>query len=704
MGLALLVSLGLGSWAYGQCSNGAGSGDLDEGETCLVDLDEDTVSGGCNSTPPAFVTLSIGDFANGGFVDICGNGSGYNVNATCSVDADCDPGETCVDGECNGGDEPSVGRRDTDWYLIPQAVLADYDTNVGDDNGVVQVNSTFLNSLFNTVTFVIGITDPTGTCDAEVLTSTGCNALGGETCVVDADCPSGTCAAGTCTAENLTATETLIIADWPDGVVVFASSGECDGSSLGAPTCDTGNNDYILRIAFSEAPTACSPDAPSVGPCNEPNPAGRPGCEDPQCCWLVCQELPLCCSFAQGWDQGCADIAIDIGCAPDLGSPIFMATGPDDEQAVDGYLRVKADPFGSFATATFGGTDGGGDLYNPAGDDAGGFGPAEASFSNGYYFFIAATNQRQILANNTDWQDSIGTPDDGDVEREITQVNLETDNDGDGITDQLNSQFRLTGPGLDLTFDVEQRVANPEAAIATLTQTYTITNGLANPITFDMNRQFDGDFVWLASGATDDSTGTGTNGTPSHVWVFMQEVATAATAVTHSAAVGPGGFGAEYCGAKQFVNPSGDPPDPDCPDYAFGSDTQEWEAYGLPDCWVNHIALVGYNINGTSGDAVGADDVHTVLVQTVTVPGSGSATMEILQTYGQQTPYGLVGPPPCPCDCQTDPNGSVDVQDFLALLAQWGGPGTCDCDSPPDGVVDVQDFLAILATWGPCPE
>jgi hypothetical protein len=60
-------------------------------------------------------------------------------------------------------------------------------------------------------------------------------------------------------------------------------------------------------------------------------------------------------------------------------------------------------------------------------------------------------------------------------------------------------------------------------------------------------------------------------------------------------------------------------------------------------------------------------------------------------------------PPPCPCDCQIVPNGEVDVSDFLALLAQWGGPGPCDCEDPPDGVVDVGDFLAILAVWGSCP-
>jgi hypothetical protein len=60
-------------------------------------------------------------------------------------------------------------------------------------------------------------------------------------------------------------------------------------------------------------------------------------------------------------------------------------------------------------------------------------------------------------------------------------------------------------------------------------------------------------------------------------------------------------------------------------------------------------------------------------------------------------------PRPCPCDCEVTPDGTVDVGDFLMLLAQWGTPGTCDCEDPPDGVVDVGDFLAILAAWGSCP-
>jgi hypothetical protein len=57
------------------------------------------------------------------------------------------------------------------------------------------------------------------------------------------------------------------------------------------------------------------------------------------------------------------------------------------------------------------------------------------------------------------------------------------------------------------------------------------------------------------------------------------------------------------------------------------------------------------------------------------------------------------------CECDWDLNGdsTVNVVDFLDLLAAWGThPG-----GPPDfdgnGEVDVADFLQMLAHWGPCP-
>ncbi len=55
---------------------------------------------------------------------------------------------------------------------------------------------------------------------------------------------------------------------------------------------------------------------------------------------------------------------------------------------------------------------------------------------------------------------------------------------------------------------------------------------------------------------------------------------------------------------------------------------------------------------------------------------------------------------PCPWDCTQTGDGNVGIVDFLALIAQWGGPGTCDIDG---GGVGITDFLELLANWGPCP-
>ncbi len=55
-------------------------------------------------------------------------------------------------------------------------------------------------------------------------------------------------------------------------------------------------------------------------------------------------------------------------------------------------------------------------------------------------------------------------------------------------------------------------------------------------------------------------------------------------------------------------------------------------------------------------------------------------------------------PEPSPRDCDGD--GQVGITDLLALLSQWGGPGSCDIDG--NGTVDILDLLALLANWGPC--
>jgi hypothetical protein len=57
-------------------------------------------------------------------------------------------------------------------------------------------------------------------------------------------------------------------------------------------------------------------------------------------------------------------------------------------------------------------------------------------------------------------------------------------------------------------------------------------------------------------------------------------------------------------------------------------------------------------------------------------------------------------PAPCPWDCGGDNDNAVGIVDFLALLGQWGQPGTCDFDG---GGVGITDFLEMLGMWGACP-
>jgi hypothetical protein len=55
----------------------------------------------------------------------------------------------------------------------------------------------------------------------------------------------------------------------------------------------------------------------------------------------------------------------------------------------------------------------------------------------------------------------------------------------------------------------------------------------------------------------------------------------------------------------------------------------------------------------------------------------------------------------CPWDL--DGSGTVDVVDFLALLAVWGTNPGGPPDFDGDGVVAISDFLLLLGNWGVCP-
>lgn len=59
-------------------------------------------------------------------------------------------------------------------------------------------------------------------------------------------------------------------------------------------------------------------------------------------------------------------------------------------------------------------------------------------------------------------------------------------------------------------------------------------------------------------------------------------------------------------------------------------------------------------------------------------------------------------PEPVTCPADVMPDGTVNIQDLLLVIASWGGSGP-DGDADADGIVDVADLLLIISSWGPCP-
>ncbi len=57
-------------------------------------------------------------------------------------------------------------------------------------------------------------------------------------------------------------------------------------------------------------------------------------------------------------------------------------------------------------------------------------------------------------------------------------------------------------------------------------------------------------------------------------------------------------------------------------------------------------------------------------------------------------------PPRCVGDIAC--NGTVDVQDLVELLEDWGPCPGCISDLDQDAFVGIRDLLGLLGSWGPC--
>jgi hypothetical protein len=138
-------------------------------------------------------------------------------------------------------------------------------------------------------------------------------------------------------------------------------------------------------------------------------------------------------------------------------------------------------------------------------------------------------------------------------------------------------------------------------------------------------------------------------------------------------------------------------------DGANGPDLAVANGGNYPD-WNDDVAVLLNQGDGTFAAAVSyRAGEHPRYVAVGDLDGAGGPELAVADPSSDEVfvLLNLCPDEPCPWDCQSEPNGQVDVGDFLALLAQWGQVGApCDFDG---GGVAVTDFLLLLAHWGPCP-
>ncbi|MDG2292400.1 MAG: S8 family serine peptidase, partial [Phycisphaerales bacterium] len=123
--------------------------------------------------------------------------------------------------------------------------------------------------------------------------------------------------------------------------------------------------------------------------------------------------------------------------------------------------------------------------------------------------------------------------------------------------------------------------------------------------------------------------------------------------------------------------------------YPFSDYSDKLEPSGVAD-----VAIEG--TNGTAGVMIDQGTWRTAfLAFPVEAIEDVEQRRQLLSVMINWVPQ----PIECPADITGD--GTVDVQDLLVVLSDWGGSGSADITG--DGIVDVMDLLGVVAEWGSCP-
>lgn len=339
----------------------------------------------------------------------------------------------------------------------------------------------------------------------------------------------------------------------------------------------------------------------------------------------------------------------------------------------DGSLTVPVDPFGAWYADFTSGTNRG-EFYDPVGI----LGQNYPTFATNTYLFVGtsyrvALNQEPGWSGSPSWASNLtATVTSGPVALDYAY--------GDGTNDTMTASFTVTSGDsvVNLSIETLAAVRRPSFVIVR----YRITNNASSPIDFKLYRVWDLDVFWDNNYENDEVCGGVYGG---QGYASQGEVGDPNLRFSLSSLNAISG----YVAAKRtYRDPSWDP---SCPTMGFGTDIQEWDAYGIPACWVNYVAYFGTG-PGCSGDAFG--DGHIGVEVPVSLAAGGSTTVTFIHTYGANQP--------ATCNlADINLDGTVDDADLLAVLFAFGNSApNADADVNLDGTVDDADLLEVLFSFG----
>ncbi|MCX7992675.1 MAG: hypothetical protein N2651_03285 [Fimbriimonadales bacterium] len=350
----------------------------------------------------------------------------------------------------------------------------------------------------------------------------------------------------------------------------------------------------------------------------------------------------------------------------------------------DTRLVIPVDPYGAwYADFTTGANRG--EFYDPVGTLAADY----PTFATGTYLFVG-TSYRTALNQEPGWGGSSSWA--GNLTRTVVSGPTASNYAyNDGVNDTATSRFSVTsGDGVvNLSFDTLVAVRRTSHVIVR----YRITNNAASAISFKLYRVWDLDLFEPGEGASfyeDDEVCGGVYG--GQGYAVQRELGNSALQFSLSSLNPING----YAAAKRTHNPN--PSDPNCPAMGYGTDIQEWNAYGIPACWLNYVAYFGAG-PGCSGSSFtqgqpGFGDAHIGVEVPVSIAAGGSAEVIFIHTYGSGRP--------ATCNlADVNLDGIVDDADLLAVLFAFGSSApNANVDANLDGVVDDADLLLVLFSFG----